>query len=301
MKKYIKRIHRICLWCVCGILILTGCERSRNVPLDPPIYKPQLMIHCLASPLSGAQAEIRYNKPLRDEDIDLVPPLPQMEAWLLNNGERIQTFTQDSSGSFSIPAGDLILETGKDYAMEVVDLTNDRTYISGSTTLPEQPGIHSITAKRDIASFGEYALEILLEGVDQPVKAISVFPVLLDSLGQPVTQIPDGSLVKLTPWNKVRYYLWYNNDGTWSEKELLLRQRGGYQDKNDEYINANEVNVTVTYLSEELTRFVRDLDETYFSGEDIFQLVRPVYSNFKNTAGIFGVYNEIELKVEIED
>ncbi len=158
-KDHTKRINWIIVVLVSGILVLAGCELSRTVPLDPPNYKPQLMIHCLASPLSGAQAVIRYNKPLGEEKDELIPPLPRMEVWLLMNGERIQAFIQDSIDRFSIAADDLSLEPGNSYAMEVIDLTNDQTYISGSSILPEQPGIVSATAKGDIASFGDYALD----------------------------------------------------------------------------------------------------------------------------------------------
>lgn len=300
LKNYIAQINRICLWCVCGILAVAGCELSRSVPLDPPDYKPQLMIHCLASPLSGAQADIRYNKPLREEDNDLVPPLPQMEVWLLKNGERNQVFSQDSMGRFSISAGDLTLEPGYSYALEVVDLTRDETYTSGNSELPVEPDIRSATARRDSDFVDNYALEIHLNEVEEPVKVVSVFPVLLDSLGQPAKRISGGDIQNLTPWSKVRYRVQYPNDETWMEKELLYRLRAGYLDDEDNYYPARQVMVYVMYLSDDLARFVRDLEESYFSGEDIFQIVRPVYSNFQKAAGIFGIYHEIQLKLEIE-
>lgn len=300
-KSILIRWERNLLSIIMCCIVVSSCEMSRTVPLDPPAYKPQLMIHCLASPQSGAQAVIRYNKPLGEEHDELIPPLPQIEAWLLMGGERIQAFEKDSTGYFSIAADDLTLEPGSSYAMEVVDQTNDRTYISGSSPLPEQPAFLSATAKRDSDYFVDYALEIILDGVDRPVDAISVFPVLLDSVGLPVGQVPGETARKYKPWNKVKSRVHYNNAGIWTEKELLFRLRGGYQDKNDEYVNADHVNIAVVYLSEDLTRFVRDLAESYFSGEDIFQMVRPVYSNFQKAAGIFGLYNEVELEVEIEE
>lgn len=82
---------------------------------------------------------------------------------------------------------------------------------------------------------------------------------------------------------------------------MLLRLRVGYQDQNNEYINADHSNITVMYLSDDLTRFVRDLEESYFSGEDIFQMARPMHSNFQKDAGIFGLYTEVVLEVEIEE
>ncbi len=93
----------------------------------------------------------------------------------------------------------------------------------------------------------------------------------------------------------------YTNAGTWKEKELLFRLRGGYLDDEDEYIVAEHVHVYVMYLSDDLSRFMRDLEDLFFSGEDIFEMVRPVYSNFQKAAGIFGLYNEVELVVEIEE
>lgn len=301
VKKIFEPLKWIHLLALIGILVLGGCEMSRTVPLEPPVYKPQLMIHCLASPQSGAQAIIRYNKPLREEDNDLIPPLPQMEAWLLMEGERIQAFVQDSAYRFSISADDLSLLPGNSYAMEILDLTNDQVYISGSSLLPEQPKVHSATAKWQDEYLVDYALEILLDGVDRPVEAVSVFPVLLDSMGQPVTKISGGSIQKLTPWSKIQSRVQYNNAGTWTEKELLFRLRGSYQDKNDEHVSADHVDVTVMYLSDDLARFVRDLEESYFSGEDIFQMVRPVYSNFQKAAGIFGLYNEVGMVLEIKE
>lgn len=300
-KKYYTQLRWIPIWVLSGILALTGCELSRTVPMEPPIYKPQLMIHCLMSPVSGAQAVIQYNKPLGEEKDELTPPLPRMEAWLLMNGERIQAFEQDSTDQFRISADDLVLEVGNSYALEVVDLTNGRSYISGNSQLPEQPNVLTATTKRDSIYSFDYALKILLKGVASPVKAISVSSVLLDSIGLPVGQTTGQNIQKHKPWNKIKSRVQYINDETWTEKELLFRLRGGYQDKNDEYVNADHVDVTVVYLSEDLARFVRDLGDLYFSGEDIFQMVRPVHSNFQKASGIFGLYNEIELELEIEE
>lgn len=293
-------INRTCVWYVGRILMLTGCELSRSIPLDPPDYKPQLLIHCLASPMTGAQADIRYNKPLKEKDDNLVPPLPQMKVWLLKNGKRSQAFSQDSIGRFSISADNLSLEPENSYALEVVDMTNNTIYTSGSSLLPPKPQINFATAIRDSDYVDNFALKILLEEVKEPVQAISVFPVLLDSLGQPAKRISGGGIQKLTPWPKVRYRVQYNNDETWTEKELLYRLQAGYLNNEDNYFPAREVNVYVMYLSDDLARFVRDLEESYFSGEDIFQMVRPIYSNFQNASGIFGLYNEIQLKIDIK-
>lgn len=185
--------------------------------------------------------------------------------------------------------------------MEVVDLTKNEIYTSDSNPLPIQPEIVSATAKRDSDFVDNYALEILLEGVEEPVQAISVFPVLLDSLGLPALKISGGNIQTLTPWRKVRSRVQYTNDETWTEKELLFRLRAGYLDDEDNYYPAKQVNVYVMYLSDDQARFIRDLEESYFSGEDIFQIVRPVYSNFQKASGIFGLYNEVRLELEIEE
>lgn len=298
--RYIIHINWTSVWYLGCILLLSGCDLSRSVPLDPPDYKPQLLIHCLASPSSGAQVDIQYNKPLREEDNDLVPPLPQMKVWLLKNGERSQVFTQDGIGIYSISADDLSLEPRKNYALEVEDLTNNNIYTSGASMLPPMPKIISTSAIRDSNYVDNFSLEIILNKVNHPVKAISVFPILLDSLGQPAMRISDGSVQKLMPWSKVRYGLQYNNDEIWSEKKMLFRLPAGYLNDEDHYFPANQVNVYVMYLSDDLTRFARDLEESFFSGEDIFQMVRPVYSNFQKAAGIFGLYNEIQLKIDIK-
>ncbi|WP_236977747.1 DUF4249 family protein [Membranihabitans maritimus] len=281
------------------IFLTYSCEMSRKVPLDAPIYQPQLVIQGLVSPLSGARAIIRYNQPLGDNDVD-VPQLPKMEVYLIENGERVAMFEQDSADQFSIPAENLDLSAGMDYAMEVVDLTHERKYVSSDSRLPDPVEVQTIYATQDSHFMDDYALGISLGEVEQKVEAVSVYPVLLDSMMQPVKQISNWQTQEVNFWNKISTRVEYTNDGLWTkEKELLFRLSRDYLNEGGEPMLADHVDVYITYLPTDLTRFVRDLEELYFSGEDIFQQVRPVYSNFDNAQGVFGVFSETKRRLEI--
>jgi len=281
------------------LLVTTGCEISRSVPLDRPVYKPQLVIQCLASPQSGAEAIIRYNRPLVGENAK-IPSLPRMEVYLLREDDRFHTFSQDSTDRFSIAASDLLLEAETDYALEVRDLDNERVYTSGGSRLPDRPVLLSVNAVPVTGYENQYALEINLGPSDHPVEAIAVFPVLLDSMGQPAERLSEWDIQKVTPWKKVSSGIQYVNEEAWSDKKLLYRNSRNYFDEEENVVWANELVVYVSYLSRDLSRFVRDVSDLYFSGEDIFEPSRPVYSNIQNAAGIFGIYNEVRREVKIE-
>src|SRR5690625_6401495 len=61
---FFKSVKYVSLLFLCISFLWTGCELSRTVPLDDPLYRPQLLIHGMASPRSGAEVGIRYNEPL---------------------------------------------------------------------------------------------------------------------------------------------------------------------------------------------------------------------------------------------
>lgn len=283
------------------MITISGCERSRTIAREPPDYEPQLTIHCLVSPQSGAQAIIMYNEPLGENPDGLIPQIPVLEVWLLLNGKRYKKFESDSVSRYNIPSEELDLVIGESYAMEVVDHSNDKFYVSGNSHLPDKPRILSAKAIRDSGFADHFALEVVLGKSEFTIDAISVFPIILDSLGLPVVQLSGGNRQVLTPWEKINSHVRYNNEGSWTESKLLFRLQSGYTDDENHFYNSDQVDITVVYLSEELSRFVRDVDELHFSGEDIFQMVRPVYSNFQSGSGIFGLYNETRKELIIEE
>lgn len=295
---FFKSIKYVSLLFLCISFLWTGCELSRTVPLDDPLYRPQLLIHGMASPRSGAEVGIRYNEPLVEGKAE-IPDLPRLEVYLLRDGTRYLEFEEDSSGKFIIPGEELLLEPQRDYALEVQDLENGKTYVSGNSQLPEYPDLQSVEA---VVNMGKgYNLGLRIGQVEHSVEAIAIYPVLLDSMGQPAVRLSQWETQQVTPWNKIRSGVQYLNETKWVTKELLLLLYRGYLNDQGENVMSEKVDLYVSFLSPELTAFVRDLEESFYSGEDIFQAVRPMYSSFPNTPGVFGLYNEVVRKVEIQE
>lgn len=146
-----------------------------------------------------------------------------------------------------------------------------------------------------------YNLDLRFGLVEHPVEAIAIYPVLLDSMGLPAERLSQWETQQVTPWNKIRSGVQYLNESKWATKDLLLLLYRGYLDAQGENVKSEEIDLYVSFLSTELTAFVRDLEERFYSGEDIFQAVRPMYSSFPNTPGVFGLYNEVVRKVEIKE
>lgn len=291
--------YLLCLgfW-ICGLC--TACEMSRTVPLNGTLYQPQLVIHGMASPLSGAAAVVRYNEPLPGTKAD-IPELPPLEVNLLRDGERFLSFAEDSTGSFRIPPAELNWEEGRDYALEVRDVGTGEIYVSGSSRLPEAPDIREARAESGEWSANLYSLKLMLGPVREPVKAMAVYPILLDSLGRPVGPQSEWDSQKISPGNKIRNGVQYFNEEVWSEREVLLQRSRSYRGATDEeYFLSGEIDLYVSYLSPELTAFVRDMEEMLDSGEDIFQVARPLYSNFQKVPGVFGLYNEVKMRLPVQ-
>lgn len=276
-----------------------GCEMNRTVPLDDPVYHPQLMIHGMASPRSGAEVGIHYSEPLPGKKAE-IPGLPALEIFLLRDGETYLRFGEDSVGSFSIPAEDLSLEMNRDYALEVRDFDSGEVFISGNSQLPEQPDLLFAQATQAKRYRGRYYLELSLGPVEEFIEAISIYPVILDSLGVPVTRLSQWQIQEVTPWNKVRAGVQYMNEEKWKVKDLLIRQNRSYLGIDEKDLLSENIDLYVSYLSGELTSFIQDIEESFYSGENIFEIVRPIYSNFQNTSGVFGLYNEVKLELEIK-
>lgn len=292
---------RIFICLLIGLTAFTNCEMSRTVPMNDPAYQPKLIIHGMASPLSGAFAVIQYNEPLPGMK-GRIPELPLLEVVLLRDGDRYLSFTEDSTGHFRIPPEDRMLEDGRDYALEVRNLDAGVTYVSSDSRLPPRPELRTAEARWGEWPLDLYSLRMIPEPVKEPVKAMAVYPVLLDSTGQPAIQLSERDFQRLTPWYKIRSNVQYFNAETWTdEKEVLLSKTRYYRDARGESVAAEELDLYVSYLSPELTAFVRDMEEMFYSGEDIFQAVRPVYSNFPTTPGAFGLYNEVNMRLEIEE
>src|SRR5690625_7460929 len=93
---FFKSVKYVSLLFLCISFLWPGCELSRTVPLDDPLYRPQLLIHGMASPRSGAEVGIRYNEPWVGGRAE-IPDLPRLEAYRVRNGTRDVKFGEDSS------------------------------------------------------------------------------------------------------------------------------------------------------------------------------------------------------------
>src|SRR5690625_7615921 len=82
---FFKSIKYVSLLSLCIRFLWTGWELSRTVPLDDPLYRPQLVIHGRARPRAGAEVGIRDNEPWAGGKAEM-PELPGLAASLSRDG-----------------------------------------------------------------------------------------------------------------------------------------------------------------------------------------------------------------------
>lgn len=290
MQRILKQLK---IWSVIvSAFILGACEDHNTLlTLKLPPYSPQLVIQSAASPQSGAIAIILYSKPMKGSEA-AIPDLPTIEVFLLENGKRIQTFEQDDAGRFSIAPENLSLKMSFPYSIEVVLSESGRSYFSEVSYLPEQPIIEMVTGQIGNLNDRSFHLRLRLGQVHHPIKAYSVQSVLLDNLGIPYKEHRLEAYLK----NET---LKHSEVDVWTQKDISESQDRTVIIDQNHVVYTQSSEIRVAYFSDDLARFLRDVEEINYFGEEIFHTVRPVFSNIKDGVGIFGLYQEQSSKVEI--
>lgn len=273
------------------IWMLISCDHNTSIPFDFPEYKPHLIIQAVAGTQSGAYAFIGYNRPLKEQSVN-VTELPPVQVYLLENGKEYLKFWEDSIGVFRIHGEELDLKYGVPYSLEVTDMTSGEKYISGVSYLPPKPIINDIVAFPDTNYSQDYYLKISLAPNSHPVFAISAYNRFVHDSG-----------AFITPYsirNQLNANIQYPEQSTWVQNfDILIHDRRSFEVQ-DTFYNAKEALLHVSYLSEDLSRFIREAEEQSYFGENIFQIVNPIHSNISGGLGIFGLYNEDTMRIKIE-
>lgn len=272
--------------------IMFSCERTTTIPLDIPTYEPQLMIFGTAGPLSGAHIIVKYSQPLEGLP-GQVPTLPDLKISLMGNNGSEYLLQEDSSGYYSLPGKDLHLNSETMYYLMVVNRQTQEFYQSSPVSLPEQPEILGTEIEVDSANRGSF-LDITLGAINEPVDAFSIHYIRLDSAQKDLESRSFSSRIQ-------GHQMHYPEQEIWDSKKFSAYVENYVRIENNETVNAYFLDVEVTYLSKDLARYARDVNETDYYGEDIFQAVRPVFSNIQGNHGIFGLFNEAVLRIEINN
>ncbi|SRR5690606_9438269 len=281
-----------------AFLVVQGCEISTSVPFDLPDYEEELIIHAVASPQSGSRAIIKFSQPV-DGYPGEAPDLPVFEAYLIQDGNRMARFNQDSTSVIqdndysiqtiflSIPADSLILVKGQSYAMEVRDLISQKRYESSAVPLPPQPLVEEFEME---CSGSSCRVTGSLGPIEEPVYAISVKGHFPDSV------ITEDYLLDLNN-NLFPNDLIFPETNTWPQRSLSSDFVQTYRRHPlDSLAPPVDIRVSIAYLSYGITQLIREIHGTHAIGEDIFQAIRPFHSNFHTADGrifgVFGLYNE---------
>lgn len=291
MQRILKQLK---VWSIIlSVFLLVACEDHNTLmTLKLPLYSPQLIILSVASPQSGAMAIIEYSMPMKGVEA-AIPELPLIEAFLLENGKRIQTFERDDTGRFNIAPENLRIKMNLPYSIEVVLPESRKSYFSEASYLPEQPIIEMVSGQISNLQDRSFHLRLRLGQVHQAVKAYSIQSVLLNDTGDPYKEHSLEAYLKKRTLKHSEVDLWTEKDISESlDRTIIVDQ--------SHIVYAQSSEIRVAYFSEGLLRFLRDVDEINYFGEGIFHSVRPVFSNIKDGVGIFGLYHEQIIKIEIE-
>ncbi len=283
-------------------LFFQSCEISHSVPFDFPDYKPELIIHAVASPQSGATALIKYNQPAGNITGE-VPDLPSLEVYLLEEGQRIHRFQQDSitivddnqyqveTAHFSIIPDSVDLREDLAYALQIIDQNNLQRYESSDVFLPPKPEVKMLNIEC-IPGHGNCTVNARLGPVSKPISAISIKERYLD------TAIIDNYY---RPYNSRLFNrdLYYPDVDSWIEYLATSSFRQVNPIPPDSVVQQLKVRLSIAYLSRDLTQLIREINSTHAIGEDIFATLRPFRSNFSNAFGVFGLYNEDVREIEL--
>lgn len=289
------------VWLVMGMVasLLQGCtDHKTTVPFTFPEYVPQLIVQSAVGPISGAEAAIGWSRPLQGQPGE-IPALPNLSVFLLEDEERVNTFIEkaDSIGHFTIDANLLTLKENVGYALELLFEETGESLFSETVFLPPRPVIEEVKAsvfEHELGWVGLYDISLTYGYIGEGVAAVSMLPILLNDNGNPVEK---SSLESYVRADEFRYA-----DGEDLPKRTILKRYsraiGGSQEEPE---LAQSVDVRLAYLSPELARFKRDVEKLGYFGENFFQNVRPIYSNINGTVGIFGMYNEASVVVQITE
>lgn len=285
--------------------IFSSCEISSTVSFDTPDYESVLVIHGVASPQSGALVLIKYNQPLFKLP-GLAPDLPALEVNLLKDDIRTYRFHLDSISTntertdrnnqtayFRINPDSLELKNGVRYSLEVMDKDEDIRYISSDVYLPDQPDLTIIGTECDPDDWRKICtIHLTLGPTEKPVSAISINVNPPDSiLIKTQNRIVDHSLFKNLTWPDHKKWNNYHASSSFNQQFPIGE---------DSIAILNDVILHVAYLSSDLSQLLQEIRESYPPGEDIFDNPRPFRSNFGNTPGIFGLYNEKTKALKLE-
>ncbi|GHE45838.1 DUF4249 family protein [Sphingobacterium griseoflavum] len=281
------KISRTTSITVVAVMILFGCtDHKTNIPFEFPKYKPRLIVLSSIGTLSGGEAAVSWSKPLKGQKGD-VPVLPQLSVFLLEDGERIIKFNniQDSSGYFNIPPKDFSPRLGAVYAIEVLMEEKGERIFSQNCYLPEKPALGEVAINLDPNMPSWYTLSWSQGAAKEGVGATALYPFLLDEAGAMATKA-----------GLAAYYL--SSAFRYTDGNAIPERKGDQRfdrtiSKEDGTIAlAKSVNIRLAFLSPELARFKKEIDELGYLGESVFQTVRPLYSNLIGAEGVFGLYNE---------
>jgi len=270
-------------------IMILACEKSITVPLEKTFYEPKLMIFGSASPLSGAQVIIRFSEPIAG--IDSIPELSDFEVAISSEKGREYNLREDSTGYFSLPGDSILLNPEESYQLRVTNLSTGEMHTSSTVQLPETPKISEVSLDVDTSTRTSLVHTTLGE-VKSVIEALSFSVSRLDSTKRDLenrkfkTRIQGPNII-------------YPDQEIWRSKKFSQQINNFVRTEDGGIIKAYYIDVVVTFFSEDLARFARDINETNYYGEDIFQLVRPVYSNIEEGHGIFGLFNEASVRLKL--
>lgn len=278
-----------------------ACEISHSIPFDFPDYEPVLIIHAVASPQSGATARIQYNQPAGGIQGE-APDLPPLEAYILQEGKPVNRFLQDSVSMikvgrdevqrafFSIPPDSLNLVPDLPYTLQVIDRSNNQIYKSSAVYLPPEPNVEDLKIDCS-ATNNKCSFSVETGAVQEIIAAISI------KVKYPDIMFTD-EYYRSQNEQVFNYNLIYPDLDRWESYQTGSSFSRYVRTSQDSATLAMKVNIHTAYVSPEIAELIREINENYALGEDIFATLRPFYSNFTNAVGVFGLYNEEIRKIE---
>ncbi|WP_164122474.1 MULTISPECIES: DUF4249 family protein [Sphingobacterium] len=280
------------IWTVlCATVSLVGCtDHKTTISFEFPEYTPRLIVLSSVGTISGGEASISWSRPLRGQS-GVVPELPKLSVFLLEEGVRIIKFSEvsDSAGYFAISPKDFSPKPGTGYAIEILMEEKAERITSEKCYLPEKPVLTDVKIELNPHLPSSYTLNWSQGAAKEGIGATALCPFLIDDQG--VMDTKQGlAAYYLSP--EFRYTDGKPLQGREGEKRFdrQVKKDGGTTEL------AKEVDVRLAFLSPELSIFKKEIDQLGYLGESIFQTVRPLYSNIIGAEGIFGLYNETSVR-----
>lgn len=280
------------LWiAICVAVSLIGCtDHKTTIPFEFPEYTPRLVVLSSIGTISGGEAVVSWSQPLRGQT-GVVPALPKLSVFLLEEGVRIIKFKEvpDSAGYFAIDPEDFSPKLGAGYAIEILMEEKAERITSSKCYLPEKPVLTDVKIELNPNLPSSYTLNWSQGSTKEGIGATALCPFLIDEKG-----------IMTTKQGLAAYY--HSPEFRYTDGKPLYERTGNKrfdrQVKKDDGTKelAKEVDVRLAFLSPDLARFKKEIDQLGYLGESIFQTVRPLYSNIIGAEGIFGLYNEASVR-----